>query len=399
MITVSNVSLQFGSRKLFEEVNLKFTKGNCYGVIGANGAGKSTFMKILAGDIEPNKGEVIIPKNERLSVLEQNQEKYNDCTVLRTVLLGHKKLVEVKDEFERLSEKTDLTDEEGEKLAYLVQEFTDMNGWEAESDAQTLLNSLDIPEELHYELMGNIDARIKVKVLLAQALFSNPDNLILDEPTNNLDVKTIRWLEDFIMNFENTVIIVSHNRHFLNKVCTNICDIDYGKINMFVGNYDFWYESSQLMLKQLKDQNKKAEQRVKELQEFIARFSANASKSRQATSRKKELERITIEDLKPSSRKYPYIDFRSDLRIGNDILIVKNLSKEGLFENVNFAVRKDEKIAIISENSGVVKALCDSVERPCSDDLMSLCSHAHGHKAFFNSVSLCCILIDERRDG
>ena len=359
MITVSNVSLQFGSRKLFEEVNLKFTKGNCYGVIGANGAGKSTFMKILAGDIEPNKGEVIIPKNERLSVLEQNQEKYNDCTVLRTVLLGHKKLVEVKDEFERLSEKTDLTDEEGEKLAYLVQEFTDMNGWEAESDAQTLLNSLDIPEELHYELMGNIDARIKVKVLLAQALFSNPDNLILDEPTNNLDVKTIRWLEDFIMNFENTVIIVSHNRHFLNKVCTNICDIDYGKINMFVGNYDFWYESSQLMLKQLKDQNKKAEQRVKELQEFIARFSANASKSRQATSRKKELERITIEDLKPSSRKYPYIDFRSDLRIGNDILIVKNLSKEGLFENVNFAVRKDEKIAIISENSGVVKALCD----------------------------------------
>jgi len=359
MITVSNVSLQFGSRKLFEEVNLKFTKGNCYGVIGANGAGKSTFMKILAGDIEPNKGEVIIPKNERLSVLEQNQEKYNDCTVLRTVLLGHKKLVEVKDEFERLSEKTDLTDEEGEKLAYLVQEFSDMNGWEAESDAQTLLNSLDIPEELHYELMGNIDARIKVKVLLAQALFSNPDNLILDEPTNNLDVKTIRWLEEFIMNFENTVIIVSHNRHFLNKVCTNICDIDYGKINMFVGNYDFWYESSQLMLKQMKDQNKKAEQRVKELQEFIARFSANASKSRQATSRKKELERITIEDLKPSSRKYPYIDFRSDLRIGNDILTVKNLTKEGVFENVNFTVRKDEKIAIISENSGTVKALCD----------------------------------------
>ena len=361
MITVSNVSLQFGSRKLFEEVNLKFNKGSCYGVIGANGAGKSTFMKILSGEIEPNKGEVIIPKNERLSVLEQNQEKYNDCTVLRTVLLGHKHLIEVKDEFERLSEKPDLTDEEGEKLAYLVQEFTDMNGWEAESDAQTLLNSLEIPEELHYELMGNIDARIKVKVLLAQALFSNPDNLILDEPTNNLDVKTIRWLENFILNFENTIIIVSHNRHFLNKVCTNICDIDYGKINMFVGNYDFWYESSQLMLKQLKDQNKKAEQRVKELQEFIARFSANASKSRQATSRKKELERITIEDLKPSSRKYPYIDFRSDLRIGNDILTVKNLTKPGVFENVNLVVRKDEKIAIISENSGAVKAFCDII--------------------------------------
>lgn len=359
MITVSNVSLAFGSRKLFEEVNLKFTKGNCYGVIGANGAGKSTFMKILAGDIEPNKGEVIIPKNERLSVLEQNQEKYNDHTVVETVLLGYKKLVEMKEEIDRLSMDENLTDEDGEKLAYLIQEFTDMNGWEAESEAQTLLNSLDIPSELHYELMGNLDARVKVKVLLAQALFSNPDNLILDEPTNNLDVKTIRWLENFIMNFENTIIIVSHNRHFLNKVCTNICDIDYGKINMFVGNYDFWYESSQLMLKQMKDQNKKAEQRVKELQEFIARFSANASKSKQATSRKKELERITIEDLKPSSRKYPYIDFRSDIRIGNDILTVKNLSKEGLFHDVNFTVHKGEKIAIISENSGVVKAFCD----------------------------------------
>ncbi|MBQ8430811.1 MAG: ATP-binding cassette domain-containing protein, partial [Clostridia bacterium] len=357
MITVSNVSLQFGSRKLFEEVNLQFNKGNCYGVIGANGAGKSTFMKILAGEIEPNKGEVIIPKNERLSVLEQNQEKYNDCTVVRTVLLGHKRLVEIMDEKEVLYAKADLTEEEGEKLAYLEQEFMELNGWEAESEAETLLNSLDIPTELHYELMGNIDARIKVKVLLAQALFSNPDNLILDEPTNNLDVKTIRWLENFILNFENTIIIVSHNRHFLNKVCTNICDIDYGKINMFVGNYDFWYESSQLMLKQMKDQNKKAEQRVKELQEFIARFSANASKSRQATSRKKELERITIEDLKPSSRKYPYIDFKFETRIGNDILMVKNLTKKGYFENLNFVINRDEKVAIISENSEVVKTL------------------------------------------
>ena len=251
MITVSGVSLQFGSRKLFEDVNLKFNKGNCYGVIGANGAGKSTFMKILSGEIEPNKGEVIIPKTERLSVLEQNQEKYNDCTAVRTVLLGHKRLVEIMDEQEAFYAKGDLTDEEGEKLAYLTQEFTDMNGWEAESEAQALLNSLDVPSELHYELMGNIDSKIKVKILLAQALFSNPDNLILDEPTNNLDVKTIRWLENFILNFENTVIIVSHNRHFLNKVCTNICDIDYGKINMFVGNYDFWYESSQLMLRQM----------------------------------------------------------------------------------------------------------------------------------------------------
>lgn len=359
MITVNGVSLQFGSRKLFEDVNLKFNKGSCYGVIGANGAGKSTFMKILSGEIEPNKGEVIIPKDERLSVLEQNQEKYNDKTVVETVLLGHKKLVEMKDEIDTLSANPDLTDADGEKLAYLIQEYTDMNGWEAESDAETLLNSLDIPQNLHYELMGNIDSKIKVKVLLAQALFSNPDNLILDEPTNNLDVKTIRWLEDFILNFENTVIIVSHNRHFLNKVCTNICDIDYGKINMFVGNYDFWYETSQLMLRQMKDQNKKMEQRAKELQEFIARFSANASKSRQATSRKKELERLTIEDLKPSSRKYPYIDFRFETRIGNDILAVKNLSKPGLFENVSFTVNKDDKIAIFSDNSSVVKALCD----------------------------------------
>lgn len=359
MITVNGVSLQFGSRKLFEDVNLKFNKGNCYGVIGANGAGKSTFMKILSGEIEPNKGEVIIPKDERLSVLEQNQEKYNDKTVVETVLLGHRKLVGMKEQIDTLSANPDLTDADGEKLAYLIQEYTDMNGWEAESDAETLLNSLDIPQNLHYELMGNIDSKIKVKVLLAQALFSNPDNLILDEPTNNLDVKTIRWLEDFILNFENTVIIVSHNRHFLNKVCTNICDIDYGKINMFVGNYDFWYETSQLMLRQMKDQNKKMEQRAKELQEFIARFSANASKSRQATSRKKELERLTIEDLKPSSRKYPYIDFRFETRIGNDILSVKNLSKAGLFENVSFTVNKDDKIAVFSDNSSVVKALCD----------------------------------------
>lgn len=359
MITVNGVSLQFGSRKLFEDVNLKFNKGNCYGVIGANGAGKSTFMKILSGEIEPNKGEVIIPKTERLSVLEQNQEKYNDCTAVRTVLLGHKRLVEIMDEKEILYNKADFNDEDGVRLGYLEQEFMEMNGWEAESEAEALLNSLDIPKELHYELMGNIDSKIKVKILLAQALFSNPDNLILDEPTNNLDIKTIRWLENFILNFENTIIIVSHNRHFLNKVCTNICDIDYGQINMFVGNYDFWYETSQLMLRQAKDQNKKLEQRAKELQEFIARFSANASKSRQATSRKKELERITLEDLKPSSRKYPYIDFKFEGRIGNDILSVKNLTKKGLFENVSFTMHKDDRIALISNNSSVIKALCD----------------------------------------
>ena len=351
--------MQFGSRKLFDEVNLKFTKGNCYGVIGANGAGKSTFMKVLSGELEPNKGEVIIPAKERLSVLEQNQEKYNDYTVLRTVLMGHKRLVELMDEQEMYYAKTDFTEEDGNRLAELQAEFAELNGWDAESDAEKLLNSLEIPQELHNELMANVDSKIKVKVLLAQALFSNPDNLILDEPTNNLDVKTIRWLEDFILNFENTIIIVSHNRHFLNKVCTHICDIDYGKINLFLGNYDFWYESSQLALKQQKDQNKKAEQRAKELQEFIARFSANASKSKQATSRKKELERLTIEDIKPSSRKYPYIDFKFDQRIGNDILFVNKLTKPGLFENVSFTVRPDNKIAIMSDNSNVVTALMD----------------------------------------
>lgn len=357
MITVANVSLQFGSRKLFEDVNIKFTKGNCYGIIGANGAGKSTFLKILTGEIEPNKGEVIIPKNERVSVLEQNQEKYNDCTVIRTVLLGHKRLVEIMDEKEKLYALTEFTDEQGMRLADLEAEFMELNGWDAESVAQTLLNSIGISDEYHYKLMSELDAKMKVKVLLAQAIFSNPDNLILDEPTNNLDVKTIKFLEDFILNFENTVIIVSHNRHFLNKVCTHICDLDYQKITLYVGNYDFWYESSQLALKQMKDQNKKAEQRAQELKEFIARFAANASKSKQATSRKKELERLTIEDIKPSSRKYPYIDFRFDARIGNDILKVENLTKKGLFENVSFTVSDKDKIAFFSDNSAVITAL------------------------------------------
>ncbi len=359
VISVNNVAVQFGSRKLFDEVNLKFNKGNCYGVIGANGAGKSTFMKVLSGELEPNKGEVVIPAKERLSVLEQNQEKYNDCTVLRTVLMGHKRLVEIMDEKEVYYAKTDFSEEDGIKLGELEAEFMELNGWDAESEAENLLNSLEIPKELFHELMGNVDSKIKVKVLLAQALFSNPDNLILDEPTNNLDVKTIRWLEDFILNFENTILIVSHNRHFLNKVCTHVCDIDYGKINLYLGNYDFWYESSQLALKQQKDQNKKAEQRAKELQEFIARFSANASKSKQATSRKKELERLTIEDIKPSSRKYPYIDFKFEQRIGNDILFVNKLTKPGLFENVSFTIRPDNKVAIMSDNSNVVTALFD----------------------------------------
>ena len=357
MITVNNVSIQFGSRKLFEEVNLKFTKGNCYGIIGANGAGKSTFLRIISGDLEPTSGYVEIGKKERLSVLEQNQEKYNNETVLKTVLLGHKRLCEIMDEKEALYSKADFTDADGVKLGELEAEFADLDGWNAEAEAETLLQSIGVPQDVFSTLMGEIDSKMKVKVLLAQALFSNPENLILDEPTNNLDVKTIRWLEEYLMNFEGTILIVSHNRHFLNKVCTNICDIDYNKISLYVGNYDFWYESSQLALRQQKEANKKAEQRAKELQDFIARFSANASKSKQATSRKKELEKLTIDDIKPSTRKYPFINFEFEQRIGNEILFVKNLAKEGLFSGVTFTIQKDEKVAFLSDNSAVTTAL------------------------------------------
>ena len=300
MIQVINVSLAFGNRSLYKEVNLKFSKGNCYGIIGANGAGKSTFLKILTGELEPNTGEVVITPGERMSVLAQNQNAYDDQTILDTVLLGHKRLMEVQKEKDLLYAKEDFSEEDGIRAGELETEFAELGGWEVESEAKSLLQSIGIGEEMYYNLMGQTDPKIKVKVLLAQALFGNPDILVLDEPTNNLDFKTVRWLENFLLDFENTVIIVSHNRHFLNKVCTHICDVDYGKINMYIGNYDFWYESSQLILRQMKDQNKKAEQRAKELKEFIARFSANASKSKQATSRKKELERLTIEDIKPS---------------------------------------------------------------------------------------------------
>ncbi len=351
MLQVNGVSLQFGSRKLFEDVNIKFTKGNCYGIIGANGAGKSTFLKILSGDLEPQKGEVTLDKNERMSVLKQDQNAYNGETVIRTVMLGHKRLVDVMDEKDALYQKEDFSDEDGIKAAELEAEFAELGGWDAESDAEKLLNALDIPSEHFGMTMENIDGKEKVKILLAQALFGNPDVLLLDEPTNNLDLKTTEWLENFLMDFENTIIIVSHNRYFLNKVCTYICDVDFGKINVYFGNYDFWYKSSQLMMRQLKEQNKKAEQRAKELKEFIARFSANASKSKQATARKKELESLTINDIKVSSRKYPYINFKYDRDIGNDILFVENLTKKGYFENVSFTVQKDEKIGIIG-NSG-----------------------------------------------
>ena len=359
MLQVTGVSLQFGSKKLFEDVNLKFTKGNCYGIIGANGAGKSTFLKVLSGEIEPQKGFVSMDKNERMSVLQQNQNMYDNETVLRTVMLGYKRLVEVMDEKDALYAKPDFSEEDGVRAADLESEFAEMNGYDAEFQAAQLLNALDIGEEWHYALMSDLDAKQKVRVLLAQALFGDPDVLLLDEPTNNLDIKTVRWLENYLMDFENTIIIVSHNRHFLNKVCTNICDVDFGKINMFVGNYDFWYQTSQLLARQMKEQNKKAEQRAKELQEFIARFAANASKSRQATSRKKELEKLTINDFKPSLRKYPYIDFKFEKDIGNDILIVEDLTKEGYFEKLSFTVQRDEKIGIVSNKSTTLTMLYD----------------------------------------
>ena len=357
MIQTNNVSLAFGGRTLYKEVNLKFTKGNCYGIIGANGAGKSTFLKILTGELEPNTGDVFITPGERMSVLVQNQNAYDGETVLNTVLLGHKRLMEIQKQKDELYAKPDFNEEDGIKAGELETEFAELGGWEAESDAKTLLQGLGIEEALYEKQMKEIDPKVKVKILLAQALFGNPDILILDEPTNNLDFKTVRWLEDFLLDFENIVIIVSHNRHFLNKVCTHICDVDYGQINMYLGNYDFWYETSQLLLRQAKEQNKKAEQRAKELKDFIARFAANASKSKQATSRKKELEKLTLEDIKPSSRKYPYIDFRFEQEIGKEILKVENLTKKGMFKNLSFNVEKDQKIAFFAKNSQVLTTL------------------------------------------
>ena len=357
MLKTVNLGLQYGSRKLFDKVNIQFDKGNCYGIIGANGAGKSTFLKLLSGEIESTEGEVIKDPKERMSVLRQNQNAFDDQTVIKTVLLGHKRLVEIMNEKEVYYAKESLTDEEGMRLSDLEGEFMELNGWEAESDAATLLNGLGVSDEYHYELMGSLDAKIKIKVLLAQALFGNPDILLLDEPTNNLDYKSTRWLENFLLNFDNAVLIVSHDRHFLNNVCTHICDVDYGKIKLYVGNYEFWYESSQLLLQQQKDQNKKAEQKAKELQEFIARFSANKSKARQATSRKKLLDKLVLTDIEPSSRKYPFIGFKQAREVGNDILIVDNLTKKGLFENLSFTVRKGDKIAFLAENSMIITTL------------------------------------------
>lgn len=357
MIVVNNVRVQFGGRVLFDEVNLKFQKGNCYGIIGANGAGKSTFLKVLCGELEPSSGGVTIDSGERMSILAQNQNAFDDLTVLDTVLGGHKRLMEIKNELDSLYVKPDITDEDGMRMADLQFEFGEIGGWEAESEAQSLLSEIGVDSSLLYTTMRDVEPKIKVKVLLARALFMNPDILVLDEPTNNLDAKTVNWLENFLLNFENMVIVVSHNRYFLNKICTHICDVDYGKINMYVGNYDFWYETNQLLQRQAREQNKKAEQRAAELKEFIARFSANASKSKQATSRKKELEKLEFADIKPSSRKYPYIDFRPEREVGNDILKVENLTKKGYFENVSFTVNKNDKIAFLCDKANVITML------------------------------------------
>ncbi len=354
MLISNGVTLRFGKRVLFEDVNIKFTKGNCYGLIGANGAGKSTFLKILSGEIEPNKGEVSLEKGERLSMLKQDHYAFEGYTVLDTVMLGNSELYRIMKEKDEIYAKPDFSEADGMKAAKLEERFAELDGWNAEADAAKLLNDLGIESELHYKFMSEIEARDKVKVLLAQALFGNPDVLLLDEPTNDLDLKTINWLQDFLIDFENTVIVVSHDRYFLNKVCTHIADVDFGKIKVYPGNYDFWYESSQLALKQMKEANKKKEERIKELQEFIARFSANASKSKQATSRKKSLEKIELDEIKPSNRKYPYIDFKPDREQGKEILEIKNLSKtlngEKILDNISFTVKRDDKIALLCEN-------------------------------------------------
>ncbi len=357
MLKTVNLGIQYGSRKLFQHVDLAFSKGNCYGIIGANGAGKSTFLKVLSGEIESTEGEVLMDPNERMSVLKQDQHVYDNETVIKTVLLGHKRLIEVMEEKDKLYEKEDFTDADGIRASELEGEFAEMGGWEAESDAESLLSGLGVSDEYFYSLMGDLDAKIKIKVLLAQALFGNPDILLLDEPTNNLDYKSTRWLENFLLNFENTVLIVSHDRHFLNNVCTHICDVDFKKIKLYVGNYEFWYESSQLAKKQAEDTNKKSEQKIKELKEFIARFSANKSKSRQATSRKKLLDKIVLEDIEPSSRRYPYIGFKPSREVGNDILIVEHLSKPGFFNDLTFTVNKNDKIAFLAENSMQITTL------------------------------------------
>ena len=354
MISANNVTLRLGKKALFEDVNIKFTEGNCYGLIGANGAGKSTFLKILSGKLETTQGEVIITPGQRLSVLEQDHFKYDDYTVMDVVIMGNQRLYDIMKEKDAIYAKEDFTDEDGIRASELEGEFAELDGWEAESNAAMLLNGLGIDPDIHYSTMRDLVGNDKVKVLLAKALFGNPDILLLDEPTNHLDLDAIAWLEDFLIDFENTVIVVSHDRYFLNKVCTHIADIDYGKIQLYAGNYDFWYESSQLLIKQMKEANKKKEEKIKELQEFISRFSANASKSKQATSRKRALEKIQLDEIRPSSRKYPYVDFRPEREIGNEVLCVEGISKiingEKVLDNISFIVNHNDKIAFVGGN-------------------------------------------------
>ena len=354
MISANNVTLRVGKKALFEDVNIKFTEGNCYGLIGANGAGKSTFLKILSGNLEPTSGDIVITPGQRLSFLQQDHFKYDQFPVLDTVIMGNQRLYDIMKEKDAIYMKEDFTDEDGIRASELEAEFADMDGWNAESDAATLLNGLGIEPDIHYSLMADLTGAQKVKVLLAKALFGNPDILLLDEPTNHLDLDAIAWLEEFLINFDNTVIVVSHDRYFLNKVCTNTADIDYGKIQLYAGNYDFWYESSQLLMKQMKEANKKKEEKIKELQDFISRFSANASKSKQATSRKRALEKIELDEIKPSSRKYPYIDFRPQREIGNEVLSVENLTKtidgEVVLDHISFNLRREDKVALVGAN-------------------------------------------------
>ncbi|ATO47648.1 ABC-F family ATP-binding cassette domain-containing protein [Brevibacillus laterosporus] len=361
MISTNGVTLRYGKRALFEDVNIKFTPGNCYGLIGANGAGKSTFLKILSGEIEPNSGEVILTPGERLAVLKQDHYEFDECEVLKTVMMGHRRLFDIMEEKNALYMKEDFSEADGIRASELEGEFEDLNGWQAESDAAALLIGLGISAEFHDKKMLELDGSLKVRVLLAQALFGNPDILLLDEPTNHLDIESIRWLENFLANYENTVIVVSHDRHFLNQVCTHIADIDFGKIQMYVGNYDFWYESSQLALKLMREQNKKKEEKIKELESFIARFSANASKSKQATSRKKMLDKISLDDIKPSSRRYPFINFKPEREAGKNILEIEGLSKtlegEKLFDNLHLIINKGDKIALVGPNGHVKSAL------------------------------------------
>ena len=358
MISANNITLRVGKKALFEDVNIKFTEGNCYGLIGANGAGKSTFLKILSGQLEPTKGDIVITPGQRLSFLQQDHFKYDAYPVLDTVIMGNERLYQIMKEKEAIYAKEDFKDEDGIRASELEGEFAEMNGWEAESDAATLLNGLGVDTEFHYTQMADLTGSMKVKVLLAQALFGNPDILLLDEPTNHLDLPAIEWLEEFLINFDNTVIVVSHDRYFLNKVCTHTADIDYGKIQLYAGNYDFWFESSQLLIKQMKEANKKKEEKIKELQEFISRFSANASKSKQATSRKRALEKIQLDDMRPSSRKYPYIDFRPNREIGNEVLMVENLSKtiDGVkvLDNISFTLGREDKVAFVGANEQAI---------------------------------------------